>query len=231
MPRANDFKSHFETSQCPGNKNDHVKQSAVDDLENQDRHLQKAAAKMRQDMILAEPFHRFDKQVKELGMNTRLEEYEKFSALGLNAEDQTRINDLNGLEKSLQTELKAIRTQAIQKQTDTLEETRAAIQTAGDEAAHKRRPNHNAPSKGPKPPGGHTPGKDPNSAREDAEDSVVKGVAHTTDDFLQERLTFVMKQYEPKINNARDGYFNAITFSKKSPRSQTQTISRDEYSR
>jgi hypothetical protein len=229
MPSTNDPKNHFG---LPGNFNDSVKQAALYDLEKQDRSLKEAAAKMRQEMILAEPFHRFDKQVEGLGINARLAEYERVSVNGLNDEDQARISDLQGLEKSLQNELKTIRAQALQKQTENVESMTTSMKSAGLEAADKSRPKHDKLSKGPTPPGGHAREKDPDSAREDAEASVLKGIAQQTDTLLQERLTSVMKEYEPKINDARNGYFkDELTFSKDISHSKTQALSRDERSR
>jgi hypothetical protein len=229
MPSTNDPKNHFG---LPGNFNDSVKQAAFYNPQNQDRTLREAAAKMRREMILAEPFHRFDKQVEKLGINTRLAEYERFPVNGLNEEDQARINELKDLEKSLQTELKAIRAQAVQKQTENVEAMTASMKSAGLEAADKSRPKHDKLSKGPTPPGGHAAEKDPDIAREDAEDSVLKGIAQQIDTLLQERLTTVMKEYEPKMNDARNGYFkDEVTFSKDISPSKTQDLSRDERSR
>jgi hypothetical protein len=222
MPSTNN-PNRFGTSQLPGNFNDTVKR---------DRHLQEAAAKIRREMTLSEPFHRFDQQVKALGSNARLSEYERFSVNGLNEEDQARINDLKGLEKSLQRELQTIRTHALQKQTENLETIQTAMETAGLEAVDKSRPTHDKPSKGPTPPGGHAPEKDPDKAKEDAEDDFIKGIAYETDSFLQQRLISTLKHYEPQINEARSGYFrDEVTLSKESSRSKTQAINRDEHSR
>jgi hypothetical protein len=229
MPSTNDPKNYFG---LPGNFNDSVKQAAFYNSQNQDRTLREAAAKMRREMILAEPFHRFDKQVEKLGINTRLAEYERFPVNGLNEEDQARINELKDLEKSLVTELKTIRAQALQNQTENVEAMTASMKSAGLEAADKSSPKHDKLSKGPTPPGGHAAEKDPNIAREEAEDRVLKGVASQTDALLQQHLTSAMNQYEPKINDARRDYFtDKISFSKQISPSKTQTLGRDEPSR